>query len=815
MTSTHFFKLDPAAKDEASTSPQERIAELSRTKGETQLLLVGIATTLEEVIPHSAVRIMHISQDHQRLISDFISSKFSEGEIPREETLTQSNSPITYCINNAEELVVTDLRQLCALHNLEPPPASSRFNSLLIRRIRPTNGDCWGCLAVYIESNNAQPSFESDSLLKQLQSWIQLAVTIVERRLLEDSLRTAQIRFELAAKASGIGIFDWTVATNELFWTPQTLSIFGVDAGSLQHMYDDWRVRAHPEDVTAVAELLAAAFKEQARTVHTKSRFYRASGELRWVETIGEVVYNETGQPLRVIGTVQDTTDTLKAQQQILSDRRRLELALEAGELGFWDWHIPTGTVQFGGQWSSMLGYSPDEIESNITAWEKLIHPEDKAVIFEMLSKHLEGKTPVYETEHRLLAKNGSWIWVLDRGRVVERDENGAAVRAIGIHSNITEKRAVQEAMKEADKRKDEFLATLAHELRNPLAPIRTGLAIINRDPTSVQAMRAREMMERQLAHTVRLIDDLLEVSRITSGRLTLKKETVSAQSIIDTAIEASLPYINAAKHTLNVQSLSHEILIHCDPTRVAQTISNILNNAAKYTPDGGHIALTARTHSGFLEIEVRDNGVGIPPEMHDHVFDLFGQVNQTLDRAQGGLGIGLALVRTLVQLHGGEVRVNSAGAGKGSTFIIRLPCNVPSIHKPDNEPTLTKKVNGMNEKRVLIVDDNVDGAASLSMFAELLGHITAVAHSGPQALEKVQSFRPDVVFLDIGLPGMSGFEVAQLLRNTPQALHAKLVALTGWGSEETKRQAREVGFSAHLTKPVELSEIEKILEGE
>ncbi len=814
MSSARSFKIDPPRADKASVSPQQRIAELSRTKGETQQLLVGIATTLEEVIPHSAVQIMHVSHDQQRILPNFTSRSLREEAAEVAEELKAPTSPLSYCVSKAEELTIPDLQQFAASHGLQLSDKQSRYKSLIVRRIRPTNGHCWGCLAVYFDSPNDQSIIERESLLKQLHSWIQLAVTIVERRLLEDALRTAQIRFELAAKASGIGIFDWTVTTNELFWTPQALSIFGVEADSFQHMYEDWRARAHPDDVGEVGRLFNEAFQVKARTVQTKSRFYRPTGELRWAETVGEVIYNEEGQPIRVIGTVQDITDSLVAQEQVLSDRRRLELALEAGELGFWDWHIPSGTVQFGGQWASMLGYTLDEIEPNVSAWERLVHPDDKPVIFEVLSKHLEGKTPVYETEHRLLAKNGSWIWVLDRGRVVERDEHGAAIRAIGIHSNITQKRNVQEALREADKRKDEFLATLAHELRNPLAPIRTGLAIINKNPASPQAAKAREMMERQLSHMVRLVDDLLDVSRITSGRLTLKRETVSVQSVIETAVEASKPYMDAAGHTLAVKGVDERVKIYCDPTRVAQTISNILNNAAKYTPDGGHIALRAHTENSFLEIEVRDNGLGIPPDMLDHVFDLFGQVNRTLDRAQGGLGIGLALVKSLVHLHGGEVWVESSGVGRGSAFTIKLPLNIPAVQLPQGRSHLDKAAAHMNEKRVLIVDDNVDGATSLSMFAELLGHKTEVAHNGPEALEKVQSFRPDVVFLDIGLPGMSGFEVAKLLRSTPQALHAKLVALTGWGSEETKRQAQEVGFSAHLTKPVDLSEIEKILGG-
>jgi PAS domain S-box-containing protein len=486
-------------------------------------------------------------------------------------------------------------------------------------------------------------------------------------------------------------------------------------------------------------------------------------------------------------------------------------LALEEGELGFWDWNIETGEVQFGGEWAHMLGYELEEIEPHVRAWERLVHPDDSAAIHVALQRHMDGTAPVYETEHRLKHKNGSWIWVLDRGRIIERDEHGKPTRAIGIHANITLQRSFREQLREADRRKDEFLATLAHELRNPLAPIRTGLAIMKRDPASPTATQAREIMERQLSHMVRLIDDLLDVSRITLGRLQLKKENVELRTVVEIALEASRPAIEAGHHSLDISLPEHEVRMNVDPTRLSQTISNLLNNAAKYTPDHGHIELHARLTNSGIEIAVRDNGLGIPVEMRDQVFQLFGQINRTLDRAQGGLGIGLALVRNLVELHGGTVSFESEGPGKGSTFTICLPSSlITSTSLP--MPSASAQASEGPGKKVLIVDDNVDAAQSLSMLAELLGHSTQMAYTGPEALEKVPSFRPDIIFLDIGLPGMSGFEVAQTIKRSHPHPPPLIIALTGWGTEETKQKARESGFDEHLTKPVEIATVERIL---
>jgi len=358
-------------------------------------------------------------------------------------------------------------------------------------------------------------------------------------------------------------------------------------------------------------------------------------------------------------------------------------------------------------------------------------------------------------------------------------------------------------ALQDADRRKDEFLATLAHELRNPLAPLRNGLEILKTDPPPEVAAPARQMMDRQLMHMVHLVDDLLDMSRVASGKIRLRPETVELQRVVADAVESSRSQIDAGQHAL-VLSLSAEPLrLYADATRLAQILANLLTNAAKYTPDGGRIELAAVRQDGHAVITVADNGVGIPHEMLPRVFDLFTQVGQNMDRAQGGLGIGLALVKKLVELHGGTV--TAASAGRGSTFTVRLP--IGNVAAAAAAPETAKPKGSC----VLIVDDNLDGAESLAMVLKLGGHTTRIAHSGVAALDAAAAFDPDVVLLDIGLPGgMNGYDVARALRNRGST--ATLVALTGYGSDDDRQRSRDAGFDHHLTKPVELTQIEALL---
>jgi PAS domain S-box-containing protein len=397
---------------------------------------------------------------------------------------------------------------------------------------------------------------------------------------------------------------------------------------------------------------------------------------------------------------------------------------------------------------------------------------------------------------------------------VPEFSPEGEAESVLAVTQDVTDRKRAEEALKSADRRKDEFLATLAHELRNPLAPIRTGLQVLNISRDPAVDFDTRKMMDRQLSHMVRLIDDLLDVSRITSDKLTLRKEWVLLQAVAETAVEASRPVIEASGHVLKLALTSEPVWVAADPTRLAQVISNLLTNAAKYTPEGGLIELGALREDGQAVVRVRDTGLGIPPEMLADVFEMFTQVNRTLDRSQGGLGIGLALVKRLVVLHGGTITAESPGLGEGSTFTVRLPLVDTDARGAEPQTTAppASAQSPMSRRRVLVVDDNVDGAESLAKLLQFSGHETRTAHSGPEALDAARPFKPEVVFLDIGLPGMSGYEVAKRLRREPSLSGAVLVALTGWGSEDDKRQSGAAGFDFHLTKPADAAAIENIL---
>ncbi len=384
-----------------------------------------------------------------------------------------------------------------------------------------------------------------------------------------------------------------------------------------------------------------------------------------------------------------------------------------------------------------------------------------------------------------------------------------ARERQYQIRGHLRERAKGEEALRVADQRKDEFLATLGHELRNPLAPLLTGLRLLRmaelQDPV---ALRVLSIMERQVGHLIRLVDDLLEVSRITRGVIDVQREPLDLELVLRSAIDTSRPALDAAHHELQVEIPSEPITVVGDAVRLTQVFANLLTNAAKYTNDHGHIRLTVTRQGEYAVVSVRDDGIGLAASQLASVFDMFTQVDRSGRRAQGGLGIGLTLVRSLVALHGGRVEARSAGLGAGSEFVVELPV-VAGLSPPAGESSHPRP---LPPRRVLVVDDNEDAADTLGALLSALGATVSVVHGGREALASLQSFDPDAVLLDIGMPGLDGYEVSRRIRASPGHRDVVLIALTGWGQEHDQRWSREAGFDHHLVKPPDVDRLREIL---
>jgi signal transduction histidine kinase/ActR/RegA family two-component response regulator len=414
--------------------------------------------------------------------------------------------------------------------------------------------------------------------------------------------------------------------------------------------------------------------------------------------------------------------------------------------------------------------------------------------------------------EQRFLGADQRYHPILSQG-VPMRDEQGRITGWAGIHLDIARLKKTENALRRADRRKDDFLATLAHELRNPLAPIRHAARLLGIPGLdAAQSQLARDIISRQVARMALLLDDLLEVSRITRGRLELRKERVSLASLVKAAVETSKPLLDSKQHEFTVRLPEEPVQLLVDPLRISQALSNLLTNAAKYTDAGGHIHLEASCPPGETVFTVRDSGIGLPAAQIPTIFEMFSQVDSAIDRAEGGLGIGLALVKGLVSLHGGSVAAASEGPGKGSVFTMRIPgARLAEAATPEDHPA-AKPVTPAHG-RILVVDDNVDAATTLAMVLRSHGHTVFTADSGKAGLRAGEQEEPDAIILDIGMPDMNGYEVAQRVRRTSWGSDVLLLALTGWGQKEDIERAHGSGFDVHMTKPADPEHIERVLE--
>ena len=393
----------------------------------------------------------------------------------------------------------------------------------------------------------------------------------------------------------------------------------------------------------------------------------------------------------------------------------------------------------------------------------------------------------------------------------MEPEELVANVKALlRMRQAEDERQAALAELREADRRKDEFLAMLAHELRNPLAPIRNAVEILKTEDPAIRE-RARTLIGRQVTHLARLVDDLLEVSRITQGKVALQTKPTRLADVVQVAAETAMPYVQSRGHELAIRVDPRDLWLEADPDRLAQVVSNLLHNAAKFTPWGGRLALTAGEADGALEIAVEDNGLGIAPDVLPKVFDLFTQGAQSLDRAQGGLGIGLSLVKGLVEMHGGTVTAESRGEGQGSCFRVRLPLSLLRAAPPRDASAPAVAV-AHRRRRILLVEDNPDAADAMQMLLHSMGHEVTVLNDGGEALRVARDVRPDLIMLDIGLPGVDGYQLARQLREAPETRGAQLVAVTGYGQAKDRERSREAGFDMHLVKPVDPERLTEVV---
>ncbi|HEU0185575.1 MAG TPA: ATP-binding protein [Blastocatellia bacterium] len=545
--------------------------------------------------------------------------------------------------------------------------------------------------------------------------------------------------------------------------------------------------------------------------------FHRGDGTKTWVRVSGAPIRDAGGKIVGGVDLITDIDEEKRASETLRINEQRLSLAQKASQAGSFEWNLQTNAIFWSEETKAIFGMSPDVGNTNEN-WLKCVHPEDRSRAEVDLRRAVEVGEGSFE--YRVVWPDRSVRWIQSRGKAFF-DEEGKPSRWIGINIDVTERKQMEEslrrqtrALREADRRKDEFLTILAHELRNPLAPISNAIRILalrGDDPEVVA--QTREVMERQIHQMSRVVDDLLEVSRIGRGKISLEKAPVDLTEVVATAVETCHPLVEAHNHTLTVALPERPARVEGDSARLAQVLSNLLNNAAKYTEDGGRIELIVEQTNGEAVIRVRDNGIGIAPERLPTIFDMFEQVEGAADRSHGGLGIGLTLARRLVEMHGGRIEVHSAGLGKGSEFVTRLPALVEPAGEPAPESGEGRRAPvSRGPRRVLVVDDNVDSAESMAVLLRLEGHEVRLAHDGAAALEEARSFKPDVMFLDLDLPKMDGYEVARQLRLDPAMSGVTLVAMTGYGHEEERQRTREAGFQSHLVKPVDFDLLKDLL---
>ncbi|MBC8055622.1 MAG: PAS domain-containing protein, partial [Rhizobiales bacterium] len=625
---------------------------------------------------------------------------------------------------------------------------------------------------------------------------------IVERA----SLRESEARFRAALKAGRMGSWETDHVTQTRRWSAEGMALFGLDLpGGIGHMggeNDEYVAALHPED-----RHLAEHFRQLAArqdSFPAEYRIVRPDGSTLWLSGRGLVVEREPGgEPRRLVSIMADASERKLADEQLRLERERLRLALGAGQMGAYDLNVKDDTLWWSPETYALFGVSPVDFVPSRQSVSEFIHPDDRETFLQARAQAIDERRPFLH-EFRIRRADGVVAWLAHRGQA-EYDAQGHPVRTFGVTMDVTERKQVDQILRDADQHKDHLIAVLAHELRNPLAPIRNATHILRQTGlTAALATWCHDVIDRQVGQMARLLDDLLDVSRLSGGQLRLQRQPIRLAVAVDRAVEIAQPLIDAAGHAFSISMAPRELKVDADLTRLAQVFSNILINAAKYTPPGGRIALEVGQRQGQAVVTVTDNGIGIADADMPEIFKMFARVASLSNRSQGGQGIGLWLARGLIEMHGGSIDARSGGENRGSTFELRLPLIEPSAAvSPEVAVADETGASGEAPLRVLIVDDLRDGSDSLAMLLSGRGHTVQVAYDGREALRLAEAFRPEVVLLDLGMPGVDGYEVCRRIRATPWGGGMTVVAQSGWAQEDARQRSREAGFDHHLTKPI------------
>lgn len=624
----------------------------------------------------------------------------------------------------------------------------------------------------------------------------------------EEALRVSEARFRAMIQAVPALTFEGDAEGNNTFASESWCGFTGLSAADTAGR--GWLRAVHPDDRPTVAQRWSEAM-HSGSLYESKHRIRRADGAYRWFIARALPIQNGAGLIERWAGSLTDIHDLVQSEAALRDREAHIRQLLEALPQLVWTCE-PDGRCDYlSPQWLRYTGLSEHSQLGRL--WIRQIYREDRMRVIRQW-REAATRGVMFEAELRIRRADGVYHWFQSRA-VPLSDKEGNIVKWLGTHSDIEELKQADQALRKADRQKDEFLAMLSHELRNPLAPIRSAAAVLravgHHDPG---LQKARDIIARQVDHMTLLIDDLLDVSRIMHGQVALKRRVLSIAEVVDQGVEASIPAIESRRHRLSVTMPPQAVYLEGDLVRLVQVVTNLLRNAAKYTDDGGDIRLTVAIEECSVVLRIEDSGMGIPADLLPGVFDVFTQGPRALDRSQGGLGIGLSLARKLVDMHGGTIEARSGGIGQGSEFTVRLPRLAAHPPLPAPRPAVPdpRSVAPAKAMRILVVDDNRDAAQALALLLSLEGHQVREAHEGLDAIESARSFRPQMVMLDIGLPGMDGFEVAERLRRCPEARDAVFIAITGYAEPQILRRSREAGFRKHLVKPVETQDLLDVL---